>query len=355
MVIIIGAGIIGTSIAYYLSKYGATDVVVLEKEKFAGTGVTKYCQGGIRTQFTTEINIKFSLESLRELKGKSIKFNKIGYLLLDQDNTAEERVKMQNFLGVKSKYLEPTEIKRLYPFLEMYEINGGSFCPEDGYADPALLLDFYIKGAKDKGIQFEYETEVKEILKDGDKVVGVETNKGKFEGTVILAAGPQSKELGEKIGLNIPIIKKRKYMVLMDGMFQDFPIIMEFPTGWYIKKELKENMAGMSGKVETVDFEKKEEAVNEIIEATVKRITFLRSANIRRVDSSIADETPDKHAIIDNSVEGLIIATGFSGHGFMHSPAAGKAVKSLVKGAPPFIDISPLKLNREYNSTELII
>ena len=93
--------------------------------------------------------------------------------------------------------------------------------------------------------------------------------------------------------------------------------------------------------------EKEGEAIEETIEATVHRVPELSSAGIKKVLTCLSDETPDKHAVIDNSVKGLIIATGFSGHGFMHSPVTGEIVASLVKGESPVIDITELKLNRE--------
>jgi sarcosine oxidase subunit beta len=173
--------------------------------------------------------------------------------------------------------------------------------------------------------------------------------------TVILAAGIQSKDLGQTIGLDIPIVHRRKYVLNIEGFAYDFPVIMEVPTGWYIKKEGAQALIGMSGKEEKIDYEKQSESEEETIEASLHRFPETEKSGIKKVISSLSDETPDKHAIIDHSISGLIIATGFSGHGFMHSPAVGKVVTSLIKGEKPVLDISELKLKREHIKENIAI
>ena len=351
MILIIGGGIIGTSIAYYLAQAGVKDVTLIEKEKMLGCGVTQYCSGGVRSQFTTRINILFSQDSLKllnRLKNK-IDYKKYGYLILDSDADAKERVKIQRQLGINSEYLTPEQIKKRFPYVNTGGIKSGSFYKNDGIADPAGLLEYFEKGAKKNGVEFQLETKVKRILKENSKAVGIETNKGKIlADLVVLAAGVQSKELGKTIGLDIPIVDKRKYVLLIEGFDFDFPIIMEIPKGWYIKKEGKDALVGMSGKFEKQAYEKQAEITEEIIEASLLRVPQTEKGGIKKTLSSLSDETPDRHAIIDNSIPGLIIATGFSGHGFMHSPATGQIVASLVKGEKPIIDVSELKLKRSH-------
>ncbi len=349
MIIIIGGGIIGLSCAYYLGETGITDVTLIEKDKLLGTGVTQYCSGGIRSQFTTPINVRFSIEALKEIKNWDIGFKKYGYLILDMEEDSKGRVEMQNSMGVSSQYLTPSKIKEKFLYVNVEGVISGSFHSEDGIADPSMLMSIYEKGAKGKGVRFKTETEIKKIVKKGDRVIGIETVDGLLSAdTVILAAGPQSKDLGKTIGIDIPIVNRRKYVLSIEGFDFDFPLIMEIPTGWYIKKEGEDVLVGMSGKEEKVDYEKQQEAIDETIEASIYRFPMTEKSGIKKILSSLSDETPDKHAIIDNSIPGLIIATGFSGHGFMHSPAAGKIVASLVKGEKPIIDVSELKLHRRH-------
>jgi len=349
MIIIIGGGIIGTSIAYYLSKAGIKDITLIEKENLLGTGVTKYCSGGVRSQFTTAINVKFSVEAFKDLSNFDIDYKKLGYLILDMKDDSKSRVEMQNSLGVSSEYLKPDEIKTRFPYINTEGVVSGTFYKEDGIADPGKLMAIYEKGAKGKGVKFSMGTRVKKILKQGDRVVGIKTDKGEMKAdTVILAAGVQSSELGKTIGLDIPIVHIRKYVFVIDGFDFDFPLTIEIPTGWYMKKEGDECLIGMSGKDEKVDYEKQDESMEETVEASVHRFPMTEKSGIKKVLSSMSDETPDKHAIIDNSIPGLIIVTGFSGHGFMHSPVTGRIVASLIKGKKPPIDFSELKLNRQH-------
>jgi len=182
-----------------------------------------------------------------------------------------------------------------------------------------------------------------------EAVIGIETNKGFIRSDkVILAAGPQSMELGKTIGIDIPIVHRRKYVLVIKGFDFDFPVTMEVPTGWYIKKEGADALVGMSGKDEKIDYQLQQQSVDETIEASVKRFPQTQESDVKKILSTMSDETPDKHAIIDDHIPGLIIATGFSGHGFMHSPAVGKVVASLVKGEKTSIDVSELKLNRKH-------
>ncbi len=352
MIIVVGGGIVGTACAYYLAQSGLKDIVLVEKEKLLGTAVTQYCSGGVRHQFTTEINCKFSVHSMKTLNAlsKEIDYKKYGYLILDmEENKTIPRVLMQNKLGIQSESLSKQEIKERFPFLDVSNVVSGSFFKEDGVADPASLLAFYEKEAKKNGVKFMAETKVLGILKEDGKVCGIKTKKEELKADwVVLAAGVQSKELGQTIGLDIPIVHRRKYVLVIESFKYDYPLVMEIPTGWYIKKEGEYALVGMSGKVENVDFEKQDEAMDETIEATIKRVPELEKAGIKKILTSLSDETPDKHAIIDSPIPGLIIATGFSGHGFMHSPTTGAIVASIVKKEKAPIDYSELKLNRKH-------
>ena len=218
MIIIIGGGIVGAAIAYYLSSASLNNIILIEKEKLLGTAVTQYCSGGVRHQFTTEINCKFSIESMKKINAlaKEIDYKKYGYLILDmKEGMSVPRVKMQNSLGIRSEALSVKQIKERFPFLNLKGVKSGSFFAEDGVADPAALLAYYEKGAKANGVKFLNETTVLSITKKEGKITGIKTDKGYFQSeTVILSAGVQSRELGATIGIDIPIVHKRKYILV---------------------------------------------------------------------------------------------------------------------------------------------
>ncbi len=349
MIVIIGGGIVGASIAYHLCQAGIKDITLIEKENLLGTGATQYCSGGVRHQFSTAINVKFSVEAFKDLVHFNMDYKKLGYLILDTECDSMPRVKLQRSLGVPSEYLRPEEIKARFPYINVSGVKSGSFYKEDGIADPGMLLEIFEKKARELGVKIETGVKVEKILKgQGSGVKGVATNKGEIlADAVILAAGVGSQELGKTIGLDIKFNHIRKYVFVIDGFDFDFPLTIEIPKNWYIKKEGKDCLIGMSGKDEKVDFEKQEESMGETVEASILRLPMTEKCGIKKVLSTMSDETPDKHAIIDNSIPGLIIATGFSGHGFMHSPVTGKIVTALVKGEKPPLDVSELRLGHK--------
>lgn len=349
MIVIIGGGIIGTSIAYYLSKAGVKDIVLFEKEKLLGTGATQYCSGGVRYQFTTPVNVKFSLAAFPELEKFDIGLKRYGYLILDMQSDSMPRVKMQNELGVMSEYLSPEQLKERFPYLNIDGVKSASFHKLDGIAEPAKLLEIYEKGAKSNGVQIRSGVQVLRIIKDGGRVTGIETSEGMVSADqVVLAAGVGSQYLASTIGLDIHFNHRRKYVLVISGFEFDFPVTLEIPTGWYIKKEGEDALVGMSGKDEAVDFELQQQSVDETIEASFIRFPSTENSKLKKILSTMSDEVADKHAVIDNHMPGLIIATGFSGHGFMHSPAVGMVVTAWVKGEEPPLDVSELKLHRHH-------
>jgi sarcosine oxidase subunit beta len=355
-VVVIGGGIVGVSIAYHLSRAGIKDIVLFEREKMLGMGVTQYCSGGVRSQFTTSINVQFSKGSIGDFRSlaKTIGYQQCGYLILDAEADSLPRIKMQNELGIASEYLTVEKLKQSFPYLSTAGVKSASFFGEDGIADPASLIEYWYKQAVKNGVKFDFEASVEKLVEEKGRVlgVGVGGNVVRAE-VVVLAAGIQSVELAKTVGIDIPILKRRKYIFMVEGLKFKHPLIMEIPTGWYIKPEGEDALIGMSGWEESFDYEKKDESLQETLAVTVKRIPQAENVRLKKTLSSMSDETPDKHAIIDNSRPGLIIATGFSGHGFMHSPATGKIVASLVKGEKPAIDVSALALKRKLNK-ELI-
>ena len=161
-VIIIGAGVIGTSIGYHLARMGCNDVLILEKD-YIGSGSTEKCAGGIRQQFSTEANIKLSIESVRffenfeEETGQVADFRQCGYLMLattEEDlATLEKNVVLQQQLGVEVGLLTPPEIARMVPGLNMEDVLGATFCQRDGYADPYSVVNGFASAAKRLGVK----------------------------------------------------------------------------------------------------------------------------------------------------------------------------------------------------------
>lgn len=363
-VVIIGGGIIGVSIAYYLVKKRVRDVLLLERG-IMGEGSTAKCVGGIRTQFSTEINIKFSLLSRRIFErfqaefGVDPEFHQIGYLFLAADDRQwkvfEANAHLMKALKLQVELLKPGEIQRRWPFLKVDDLVGGAYTAHDGYAGPYEVLTGFIGGARRLGA----------ILREGIEVIGIDVERGKIRGVrtstgervktqvVVNASGPYAARVAALAGLELPVQPLRRQIFFTDPFDElppAFPLVIDLEHGWYMRREGKGLLlAGPqdseSSLSEQVDFEGKEWAATR----SVHRVPILTGARIARGWAGLYEISPDNHAIIGAfpEVEGFICANGFSGHGFMHSPATGILVAELIsEGKATTLDIHPLRPQR---------
>ena len=165
-IVIIGGGVMGASAAYHLAQRGMKNIILLEKETFFGQGATGRCAGGVRYQFSTEINIKLSIESLPMLErfkdeiGQDVSYKQFGYLLVATNkkdvNVFEHNVKMQNGLGVPTQLLSGDEVRRRLPIMKFDDALAGTFNAKDGIVDPNSVVMGYIGAAQRMGVQAFY-------------------------------------------------------------------------------------------------------------------------------------------------------------------------------------------------------
>ena len=370
-VVIIGGGVIGVSIAYHLAMKRVGRIILLEKGQL-GEGSTSRCVGGIRTQFSTEINILFSLESIKTFErfeeefGINPEFKRIGYLFLAttelEMGVFKENIKLQRKLGIPVELLNPDEIKARWPYLRVDDILGGTFCPWDGYAGPNEVLSGFVSGAKKAGVGIYEGTEVLGILLSKGKVNGVKTKREEISTPIVVnAGGPFASVIGEMAGVKIPVKPLRRQIFITAPFHltnQTIPLTIDFHRGWYFRREVDGLL--LSGPLDNepsfnlgIDYE----AMAETSENAIYRVPALERAHIARGWAGLYEISPDHHAILGKvpEVEGFILANGFSGHGFQHSPAVGKVIAELiVEGKPTTIDISPLSIER-FEKGELII
>jgi sarcosine oxidase subunit beta len=362
-VVIIGGGIIGLSIAYYLALKKVGRIVLFEKGQL-GEGSTSRCVGGIRTQFSTEINIRFSLESLKTFEqfeeefGVNPEFKRIGYLFLattqEEMQIFNQNAKLQKKFNLPVELLSPGEIQTRWPYLRMNDILGGTFCSWDGYAGPSEVLSGFAGAAKKAGVKIYEEIEVLGITLARGKIRSVKTTGEEiFTSTVVNAAGPYAASIGEMVGVKIPV-KPLRRQIFITAPFHltghPIPLTIDFHRGWYFRQEGEGLL--LSGPLDlessfnlNVDYD----AMAETSENAMYRVPVLEKARIARGWAGLYEISPDHHAILGSvpEVEGFIIANGFSGHGFQHSPAVGKVISELIiDGKATTIDISPLSIER---------
>ncbi len=362
-VVIIGGGVIGASIAYYLTSKKAGRVVLFEKGQL-GEGSTSRSAGGIRTQFSTEINIRFSLESLKiferfkEEFGIDPEFKRIGYLFLAttqrEREVFKENVKLQKRFGIPAELLDAQEIEKRWPCLRTDDILGGTFCAWDGYGGPSEVLSGFASGAKRGGTRIYEGVEVTGIIIEGGKVTGVRTKEGEISTSIVVnAGGPYASLIGKMAGVEVPVKPLRRQIFITAPFHltdKPIPITIDFHRGWYFRPEVDGFL--LSGPLDrepsfnlSIDYEARVEAA----ENAMFRVPSFEKARIARGWAGLYEISPDNHAILGPfpEIQGFILANGFSGHGFQHSPAVGKVIAELItEGRTTTIDISPLSIER---------
>lgn len=364
-VVVIGGGVMGASVAYHLALRGQKDVVLLEKQPFFGLGATGRCAGGIRYQFSTEINVRLSQLSLPMLErfeaetGQAIDLHWCGYLFLltnERDVAAfRGNVALQNSLGVPTEWLSGDEVRRRLPQLAAEDVLAAAFHAGDGLADPHGVVAGYISAGRRLGVTALTETAVIRILTHNGRITGVETNQGVIACPVVVnAAGPWAGLVSETAGVGLPITAVRRQMLTttpMPDIPADFPFVIDFAQSLYFHREGEGLLTGMSNPAEPPGFD---EAVDDDweerhMEAAISRLPLLAHAGRLSGWAGLYEITPDAHPIISAVPElpGYYVVGGFSGHGFMHGPAAGLLLAEIIlDGQATTLDISSLAYQR---------
>ena len=362
-VVIIGAGAIGCSVAYHLGSRGAKNVVVLEQE-FVGSGTTSKAAGGIRVQFPTEVEIKFSMESLQFFKrfheemGVNPHLRQVGYLfLLGHEQEVEQykqQIALQSQYGLDVRLIAPPDAKAIVPQLRVDDLLAAVYSPHDGYADPHTVVQGYAARARQCGVRILEQTEVTGIRLQGERVVGVETTSGAIDTRLVVnAAGPWAMRVAEMVGAKVPVYPRRRHIFVTEP-FADFvnpsPLVIDRTSGFYCRTEGRSilmspgDVQEVQGYKVSIDWSMAEEAARK----AVHRVPVLERAGIMSGWAGLRPLTPDEHAIIDYlpGIEGCLCAIGFCGHGFQHSPAAGRVVAEMILEGIPSTDIAALSLAR---------
>jgi sarcosine oxidase subunit beta len=375
-VVVIGGGVMGASAAYHLAARGVRDVVLLESQPFFGQGATGKCAGGIRYQFSTAINVRLSqlslpmLDRFEDETGQAIGLRYDGYMLLatTEENVAEFRrnVALQHSLGVPTEWLSGDEVRRRVPQLRADDVLAATFHAGDGLADPHGVVAGYISAGRRLGVRAFTDAPVTGIDVAHGRVIAVRTPLGRVAcQTVVNAAGPWAGLVADMAGVALPITPVRRQMLTTSPLPQlapDFPFVIDFARSLYFHREGGGLLTGMSNPDQAPGFDESVDQAWELthLEAAVDRLPLLAHAGLQAHWAGLYEVTPDAHPIIGRvpGLEGFVVVTGFSGHGFMHGPIAGLLVSEIVlDGRAHTLDISELsyerfearRLTREYN------
>lgn len=367
-VVVIGGGIVGLSSAHYLSERGA-NVTLFEKGAL-GMESTARSAGGIRSQFSTPVNVELSLASKRvwdgfeDAFGVDIGHRKIGYLFLARSDavaeTFREDVGMQTDLGASSEYLSPDEAKERCPELRTETFVGATYNPDDGIADPNLAVQGYANAARENGAEIHTGTTVTDVLVDQNCATGVKTETGTYEAEyVINAGGAFANRLADRAGIELPIVPKRRQVAVVEPTVpvpETVPLTIDLETGSYFRPE-REGAALVGGHFDAEDPDVDPKTYSESMDidwaaTAVERAAecatyFDLDSRIKRGWAGLYAVTPDHHPIIEETIPGFVTAAGFSGHGFQHAPATGRIVSELVyQGESRLVDVSALTSDR---------
>jgi len=371
-VVIIGGGVMGASTAYHLALKGYKDVVLLEREPFFGMGATGKCAGGIRHQFSTEVNIKLSqislpmLDRFEEETGQAIDLRKCGYLFILYDETEVKKfranVQLQHCLGVETEWLDGDEVRRKVPLLQAEDVIAGTFFGEDGLVDPHSVVNGYINAGRRLGLTALTEVEVTKIKTRSGRIIGVETKAGPIAcETIVNAAGPWSSLVSKMVDIPLPVTPVKRQMLTTTPLPEiphDFPFIVDFSQSLYYHREGAGLLTGMSNPFQEPGFDETIDDSWEMVhmEAAINRLPVLASARRLSAWAGLYEVTPDAHPIIGpvRELEGYYLIAGFSGHGFMHGPVAGLLVAEyIIDGAPNTLDVSMLDYYRFSEGREI--
>ena len=332
-IVVAGAGAAGASVAYHLAELGADDVVLCDRGGIA-EGATAKAMGGVRQQFSTAPEVKLAQASIRffEELGPPF-FEQVGYLFLATSAAGlaelEERVELQRSLGVPVERAEaPTGVRS-------DDVVGGFACWEDGVADPPAVARELVRRAAERGVEVRERTDVADLEADA----------------VVVACGPWSREVAGRLGVELPIRPLCRQLLEttpIDGLGHDLPMTIESETGFHFRRRGDRLVLAMVdpeprwGFEETVD----ESLFDDRLARLIHRFPPAAAARIERGWAGLYDMTPDAHPILGRVADGVYAACGFSGHGFMTSPAVGRAVAEEVLGLDPSSDLSPYRLDR---------
>ena len=357
-----GGGAIGTSIAFHLAEAGV-DTCLLERDALS-SGSTSRAAGGIRTQFSDPLNITICLRSVEafarfgERPGGEIDFDQVGYLfLLDRAEDVElfeRNVGVQNELGVPSRMLDLDEAAKLSPLAGLEGVLAATFCHLDGHASPEAVTQGYAAGAREHGAAVVTGCAAHSIEVEGGVVRGVVTDEGRIDtGTVVCAAGVWSPALVRTAGFDLPVEPIWREVVTtgpVEDLPERVPLTVDFTTGFYFHREGPGLLIGLADRNQPPGFDVPTDPdwLEQVSAIAARRAPAFLDLGVAHGWKGYYEVTPDYNGLVGEApeLERLLYATGFSGHGFMQAPAVGEIVRDLVLGQEPFVDVSPLAVER---------
>jgi sarcosine oxidase, subunit beta len=373
--VVVGAGVVGASVAHFLARLGYGRVVLLEKSTI-GNGSTRYSAAHVRQHYSNEIAIRLARRSVElfsrseELLGGPTGFSEEGYLVLaspEESQAIRTVVALQRSHGVDAEILEPDAISAIYPELDLDGVGLGCLEREAGYADPVQTVRTLVATGERHGLVVREHCPVTDVELAGNKVTGVVTPEGSIATTVVVnACGPWGDRLSNRVGLDYNLRLSREHEVVFEAPadFGELPVVSDSAQRLYFRRYRDGGVLvgeGWPKRVEPADPETYDDGTDDHVARRmaaklVQRVPALGSSihmngslgGYVKGYSGVYDITEDWYPIIgaEPSVQGWYSAYGGSGHCFKLGPAIGEALADVIAGREPEIDIDPLSGTR---------
>jgi len=365
---VVGGGIVGVATAYHLAEAGVSDVIVVEREHGLGLGSTGKCAGGFRHQFSSEINVRLSLESVRMIRTFSdrhslpLDVHVDGYLFVSRDEATWKAYRaaaaMQRRLGARVELLDAAACAELVPGLAVDDVVGATFGPDDGIADPSGLVSGYATIARRAGVAIRTGATVTALSTRADRgrVTGVETSAGAIAAPLVcVAAGVWSRALCATAGIDLPV-EPHPRQLAQTSDFAGRParrtLVVDTSTMFFFHREGTGVLMGLPPAHDEPTFSTATDQAflaDELLPVAVRVLPAVEAAGLATTWVGLYEMTPDHHPLIGRvgPVDGLLVATGYSGHGFQHGPITGRLLAEIATtGAARTVDIRALRPER---------
>jgi sarcosine oxidase subunit beta len=363
--IVIGAGVVGVSIAFHLSERGLK-TVILERKQLA-SGATGRSSGLVRMHYDLEADSRLAWISFqyfrnwRERVGGECGFNRTGFLFINSpayNSQVRANVEMHKKIGISSSIISAAEVKAMVPAFSTDDFEIAAYEPDSGYADPAMTTQSFLDAAKSKGTIYRQDCEVTGLIVSGSKVSGVETSRRSYLAPVVVnAAGAWAVNIGKMAGLQIPLDTWTHDVAHFrrPAAIADHPTVIDDSLSMYFRPDTggltlvaleDNNRMGESPDADSTYVAK--DFVERAADRICQRMPAMEMASVQSTHVGRDGLTPDQRAVLGQAgPKGFYLATGFSGTGFKTSPAVGLCMSELiVDGKPKSMDISPFALER---------
>jgi len=375
-VVVIGGGVAGSSVAYHLAKFGWKDTILLERDQLT-SGTTWHAAGLVgqlgATATITKLR-KYSLNLYKELEKKTelstgLKQNGAITVASSKERLQEllRQATSAQLFDVNVEVLDKQKIKDLYPVINDQDILGGVYMPEDGQADPVGVTNVLAKAARMEGVQIFEKTPVNKILVKKNRIIGVETSKGKIDCEyVVLATGMWSRQIGEDIGVSVPLYPNEHFYIItepMNNLPKNLPVLRDYNDCLYLKEDAGKMLVGIFEPGAKNAFKEKGIVPNDFsfgefpddfdhfepyLEKSFKRLPILENAGIRKFFSGPESFTPDTQYLLGETPEvcNLFTCCGFNSIGIASSGGAGRVTAEWMINGYMNEDLYSLDIKR---------